>query len=666
MTPVLPRLPMLLLLATFAAGCILQADRVPAWCALVALGALAWRWLNHRGRLALPNQVLRVGLALLLLLGVLVSFRTLNGRAAGSALLMVMGAAKLLETRTARDAVVMTIVSLVLVLAAALDRQSLGRLPLYLGTAWLALACLAAIGNVRSAQSVRFALFTAGRTALYSLPLAALCFVLVPRLPGALWTMPGGARATTGLSEQMSPGSISDLAISEDIAFRVRFDGAPPPPESRYWRGPVLHNFDGYTWSRSRQIALSQDSQPLSAPLGYHVMLEPQGNDYLFTLDYLDRIDNIRYYRLFDGEVHARQAISVPTLYDAVSHLQARSSDELSILGRRMDTRLPEGRNPRSVALAQQLRATAASDADYAARVMDFFRNGGFEYSLTPPLVDHDSIDNLLFKDRLGYCGHFASAFVMLMRAAGIPARIVTGYLGGTWNGVGGYYTVRQSDAHAWAEVWVVGRGWTRFDPTSVVAPERMERTAADVLAGRRDAAGALLGEAGWLNRLRDTWEAAGGWWQEQVVNFNRARQLDLLAKFGLDKLDYGGMALLLILGGTAWVLLLFLILSRRAAQAPRDALARLWERFQTMLRRRGVEVADHDGPDAIRHRARAQLPQAAGEIDLFAAEYMRLRFGGGDTTDARALSLLKARLSSIARATAAHRRRRTAPAAPG
>ncbi len=481
MSPPLARLPLLLLLAAYSAGCLLHADRTPLWCTAVAVATVLWRWLHFRGRIPLPNQFLRIGIALLLLFGVFASFRTLNGLAAGSALLVVMGAAKLLETRTPRDAVVVATVALILVLAAALDRQGLLRLPLYVGTGWLALASIAALGSVGAAHSARRAFLTAGKSALYAVPLAALCFVLVPRLPGALWTMPGGGRAETGLSDEMSPGSISDLSISEEIAFRVRFDGPPPPVTQRYWRGPVLHDFDGYTWRRRQgQFARSQGEEMLSPPLRYRVMLEPHGRNYLFALDTLESIEGIGYQRSYDGETLAWRPISAPVAYDAVSHLQWRSSGELSALGRRLDTRLPAGRNPRSVALAQQLRAASGSDADYAGRVTEYFRTGGFEYSLTPPLLDLDSIDDLLFRTRLGYCGHFASAYVMLMRAAGVPARVVTGYMGGSWNSVGGYYTVRQSDAHAWAEVWLDGNGWTRFDPTGVVAPDRLQRGGLD------------------------------------------------------------------------------------------------------------------------------------------------------------------------------------------
>jgi transglutaminase-like putative cysteine protease len=652
MKALLPPLPTRLLLAAFGAGCLLQVDRAPLWCTAVAAAALLWRWLHFRGRLPLPNRALRIAITLMLALGVVLSFRTLNGLAAGSALLIVMGAAKLLETRTLSDAVVVATVALVLVLAAALDRQGLARLPLYVGTGWLALASIAALGSRQAAASPRRAFLAAGRTALYAVPFAALCFLLTPRLPGALWAIPGGASARTGLSDEMSPGDISELSISEEIAFRVRFDGPPPPPAQRYWRGPVLHDFDGYTWRRAAgQPMRRQGDAMLSPPLRYHVMLEPHGRNYLFPLDTPASIDGVGFQRLADGEILAWRRITAPLAYEAVSHLQWRSAEELTRSRRALDTRLPPGRNMRSLALARELRATVDTDAQFAARVLEYLGTGGFEYSLTPPLLDYDSIDDLLFRTKLGFCGHFASAFVTLMRAAGVPARVVTGYQGGSWNPLGGYYTVRQSDAHAWAEVWFEERGWTRFDPTGVVAPERLLRSASDATEASRTAAGTLLGEMRWLRGLRDAWEAAGGWWQEQVVNFNRAKQRDLLDKLGLGRFDYGGLVLLLTASGAVWALLLLTLLARTASGPRRDRLARLWEAFLALLLRRGVPVAAHDGPDAIRRRAQRELPQAAGEIDLFAAEYARLRYGGGDATDARALTALQGRLGAIRRA---------------
>lgn len=653
MTTALARTPARLMLLAFGAACALHADRAPPWCVLAAGCGMLWFWLHTRGRLALPGPWARRLLTLSLLAGVMLSFGTLNGLAAGSALLMVMGALKLLELRSVRDTVVITTVTLILVLAAALDRQDLLRLPLYLATGWLALATIASIGSAAAAASAPLAFRRAGLNMLLAVPFAVLAFILVPRLPGALWSMPGSEQAQTGLSDEMSPGGISDLAVSDAIAFRVRFDDAVPAPAERYWRGPVLHDFDGNTWrnERGRSPLPYQPVEYLSPPLGYQVMLEAHHREWLFTLDTGRSLTGRRARQSAEGQFLAYRPVTQPTIYQAISHVRTRASGELSTTAQRRDTRLPAGRNPRTLELAGTLRAQAASDADYAALVMRYFGSNGFEYTLTPPQLDYNSVDDLLFNTRLGFCGHFASAFVTLMRAAGVPARVVTGYLGGTWNGIGGYYVVRQSDAHAWAEVWLEGQGWVRFDPTAMVAPERLQRGLNDLLPQARSATEALVQDTTWLRDLRDAWDAAGSWWRERVVNFNAGSQRDLLARLGLGDIDWRGMATLLLAGTVLWALLL--LASLRRGRVHRDALGKLWERYLALLRRRGLAVAAHEGPEAIRRRAAGAWPQAAEAIERFTRGYAQQRFGAATPTAAAALPGLRRQLRAIARATA-------------
>jgi protein-glutamine gamma-glutamyltransferase len=660
-SPVVP-VSVRLMLASLAGGAVLHADRLPLWCSVVAMAALIWQWLHSIGKLKLPTRAFLVPLTLALLAGVVASFGTFSGLSAGTALLLVMGAAKLLETRTPRDVAVATCVSLVLVLAACLDRQSLLRLPLYLASGWTALATFAASGSARGATSAARAYGVAGRALLPALPFALLCFVLVPRLPGALWSMPPGESAQTGLADEMSPGSISELSQSDDIAFRVRFEGTAPPLEQRYWRGPVLHEFDGYTWRRSARGAPAQEPTPLSAPLRYQVMLEPTNRVFLFGLDSVASIEGRRHMRTFDGQILATRAITAAIAYSGVSHLRTRFDGPLSILGRKLDTALPAGRNPQSIALARTIRARAASDRHYAILILDYFRAAGFEYTTTPPLLDLDSVDDLIFNTRRGFCGHFASAYATLMRAAGVPARVVTGYLGARWNPVGGYYTVRQSEAHAWTEIWIEGEGWTRVDPTAVVAPERLEQRADGLLAGGRSIMRGLSGDAIWLQNLRDYWDAAGGWWQENVVRFNRAAQLNLLRRLGLDDIDFPGMTLLLAGCATVWAMALWAIGRRRPVGARPDALARIWAQYVALLASRGITVAAYDGPRAIAALAAGRLPSAAAEISAFTARYAALRFGTAESTET-ALSFLRAQLRRIARTTTASRRQRTAAA---
>jgi protein-glutamine gamma-glutamyltransferase len=652
-----------LMLASLASAAMLHADRAPPWCLLAAAAAIIWHWLHSIGRLKLPARMAMVVLSLALMAGVAASFGTFSGLSAGTALLLVMGAAKLLETRTSRDVAVVTAVSLILVLAACLDRQSLLRLPLYLASGWTSLATLAASGSLDGSSSARRAYGIAGRALLPALPFAVLCFVLVPRMPGALWSMPPGEGAQSGLADEMSPGSISELSLSDEIAFRVRFEGAAPPPEQRYWRGPVLHAFDGYTWRRTGGIgAPPQQATPLSPPLRYQVMLEPTNRVHLFGIDSVASIEGRRYFQTFDGQVLASRAITTAIAYNAVSHLRTRVAGSLSNLGRRLDTALPPGRNPQTIALARAMRSRASSDLQYSIMILEYFRDAGFEYTTTPPLLDLDSVDDLVFNTRRGFCGHFASAYATFMRAAGVPARVVTGYLGASWNPVGGYYTVRQSQAHAWTEIWIEGEGWTRIDPTAVVAPERLEQGANGLLAGRGDLLGGLSGSGLWLRNLRDYWDAAGGWWQENIVRFNRGAQLNLLRRLGLDHIDFPGMTLLLAGGAALWALGLWALARRGPARTRPDAVARIWKQFVSLLASRGITVAAHDGPRTVAAKAARRLPSAAAEINGFIARYVAMRFGTAESSE-EALTFLRDHLRRIERATASDRPPRTAPA---
>jgi protein-glutamine gamma-glutamyltransferase len=663
---------MLVVLASFAAGVLLHVDRVPVWCLATAAIAVSWHWLHATGHLHLPRATPRLLIAAALCAATLASFRTFQGLGAGSALLVVMGAAKLLEVRKRRDALVVAYVSLVLLLAACLDRQSLVRLPLYLLTGWTACAAITALGESgmdasRKMRPIRHAFRASGMALLLGLPFAVVCFVFVPRLPGPLWGIPPGDQARTGLDDEMSPGSISDLSTSDAPAFRVRFDGAAPPPSARYWRGPVLHNFDGYTWSRLPHQATPAPAFEAQGPdVRYHVMLEPHGRNWLFGLDTVVSVTAPRTFTTFDGQVLSTRPVTSIQSYDAVSSLRVRYPEGLSSMGRRLDTRLPADRNPRSAELARTLWSGSSSDRDYARRVLELFRTGGFRYTLTPPRLNRDSVDDLLFNTRLGFCGHFASAYVSMMRAAGVPSRVVTGYLGGEWNSIGGYYLVRQSDAHAWAEVWLEGEGWTRIDPTAVVAPERLERGLLDLMPDSVPAASRLLRTTPWIRDLVAAWDASGNWWQERIVRFNMNTQMELLRRLGLGDIDYRGMAMLLLVAATAWGLLVALWAARGPRDARMDGLGTTWLRFIALLRRNGLQVAAHEPPRGIARRAAGRFPVVARELSQFTDQYLALRYGPGPAPSPLQIRTLRGLLRRIARGTAMPHRPRTAAATKG
>jgi transglutaminase-like putative cysteine protease len=466
--------------AAFAGGVLLHIDRLPLWACAAALTLIAWRLLRARTVGWYPGIVLRAVLALALVGLVLARFHTLNGLAAGGTLLVLMAGLKLLETRTPRDEYVMVGAALFLLLAACLDREDLVRTPLYAVQAWLCCAALAVVAypDCRALAAARLA----GRALLVALPLAALLFVFFPRLPGAFWAIPQGGEASTGLSDSMSPGSIVRLTASYEPAFRAKFHGAIPPPAERYWRGPVLHDFDGYTWRAGAGFHPREQLENLGISYRYSVTLEPSRRRWWLALDIPAESPDPHVLLTYDHQLLADAPVTDRVTFEALSYTHAATAQAPDPAAQRQDTALPEGSNPRSAALARALRRRAGSDADFVRAVLEFLRSGGFAYTLTPERLGTNPVDDFLFNTRAGFCGHYASAFATLMRAAGIPSRVVTGYLGGEWNPIGGYFVVRQSDAHAWTEVWLTGRGWIRVDPTAVVAPERLERGIFDLL----------------------------------------------------------------------------------------------------------------------------------------------------------------------------------------
>jgi transglutaminase-like putative cysteine protease len=464
-------------------------------------------------------------------------------------------------------------------------------------------------------------------------------FLFFPRLPGGFWALPTADQAITGLSDEMTPGGISQLAQSDEPALRVRFAGALPPARERYWRGPVLHDFDGETWRRRRGPTGRQAALEYRGPeYRYSMTVEPGSLPVVPAMQYAQPLRLPFVFFTDDYQVVLPRALEQPRTFELVSYPEAVSTGELQAYARGVDLALPRDRNPRTLALAHQLRAGVADDLGYVRATLEYLRTGGFTYTLTPQLLGRNSIDDLLFGTHEGFCGHYASAFVTLMRAGGVPARVVTGYLGGEWNPIGGYLQVRAAEAHAWAEVWLPGRGWTRADPTAVVAPERLTRGDYSFVAGAAGAAVRRLHRPQWLNEALLAWDATNAWWQDKVIGFNFARQLDFTRWLGLGDADWQVLAALLGAGLLAWVAWLSWSLRRTLPRAKSDVLARGWQLVERRLRRAGLARPTQEGILDFSTRISAARPALGPSLLPLARQYLDLRFGPpGDATAARA-----------------------------
>lgn len=606
-----------------------HAPHLPGWILLIVAACGAWRLTVDRLGWRLPPRPLRIVVAFLALLGVLFSYRTLNGLDAGTALLVLMAGVKLLETRTARDLTILVFLAYFLVFAGFLYDQALLQLPYMLLTAWVLTATLMRVHQSGGSMTMRAALGQTGRMLLMGVPLAALLFVFFPRLPGQFWALPARASATTGLTEEMSPGDVSELSISSAIAFRVKFEGALPPPAERYWRGPVLHDFDGRTW-RLRPMAYPEQSvRPMGPSYRYRVTIEPHQRHWVFPLDLVTGWTHPRLRRTHDHQLLTplNRPISTVSSFELESSTAYRIEGPLPVTLARADTRLPEGRNPRANALARELRARAGSDAAFVDAVLEMFRREAFYYTLEPPRLEADSVDDFLFNTRRGFCEHFASAFTALARAAGIPARVVTGYQGGEYNPLGDYLIVRQSDAHAWSEVWLEGRGWVRVDPTAAVAPERIERGLDAAIAENEPLPGRLLRRNSTLSQIRLAWDAINTFWQGQIVEFGLVQQRSLLARLGVD--DAGWKALGAAIGLTlaAFFLVLFAWLAWRFRPRDRDPVKQAYDVLCRRLARRNLARRPGEGPSDYLQRIARARPELARELEAIRALYISLRY---------------------------------------
>ena len=423
----------------------------------------------------------------------------------------------------------------------------------------------------------------------------------------------------TGLSDDMAPGDIAQLYIDDSPVLRVQFEGTPPPQNEMYWRGPVLSLFDGRRWTRSGFLSNNLPASrlvPLGPPVRYRVEQEPTDRRYLIALD-IPATTPERAFIGLDHMLYRRRAQTLLTAYEVTSYTRYQLEPELLQTFRQTYTRLPVSFNPRTLALVRQWESEGARGEALIGRALQWF-NREFTYTLSPSLLGRDSVDDFLFNTKAGYCEHFSSAFVVMMRAGGLPARVVTGYQGGRPNQIDDYWVVRQSDAHAWAEVWLDGRGWVRIDPTSAVAPERIERGTES-----------LEPESAWRSFTRpfiDVGDFVRRGWNELVLGFDAARQRALLQRMGVDNSSVPQLGLVLGAGMALGLGLTLWLLLRRPPDA-RDRLGRAYARFLARLARAGVAKPPHEGPLDFAQRAAQAVPQAAGNVLALSHRYMRHRY---------------------------------------
>ena len=616
------------LLASLALAIAPHLGHMPLWVGPLCAALALWRVVVERGKANFPHKALLFAFTAVAAGGIFMHFHTLLGRDAGVALLVVMIALKLMEMKSPRDTMVVLFLGYFLVITGFLYSQSIPMALYLFVVVWVTTATMIGHSDVNRGLAVRPRVQLAATLLLQAVPLMLVLFVLFPRVP-QLWALPKDAHAgMTGLSDSMTPGAISQLILSDAVAFRVQFDGAPPPANQRYWRGPVLWDYDGRTWStRTPPAGDAPQVELLGEPLRYALTLEPHNQRWLFALELPAALPPDSRARA-DMKIVSRNPVQNRLRYSLASHPRYRFGTELDDAGRQRALRLPPQANPRTRELAARWRDSGVGAEAIVDEALGMFRNQNFFYTLRPPLLGTQAMDDFLFNTRRGFCEHYAGAFVFLMRAAGVPARVVTGYQGGAPNPLGDYFIVRQSDAHAWAEVWLDGRGWVRVDPTAAVSPDRVEQGIAAALPVAELPLALAQLDVAWLQRVRLSWDLVNNHWNQWVLGYGHERQRSFLARFHASLATWKGMTIALV---SAIAVLLLAIALWMLWHVPRrgiDPVQAAYARFCARLARRGMTRAPNEGPADFAQRAIEGRPDLAGEIGRITDLYVRLRYG--------------------------------------
>ncbi|MEH6626048.1 MAG: DUF3488 and transglutaminase-like domain-containing protein [Motiliproteus sp.] len=642
----IPRNSLIWLLAAMFAGIAPHLSRLPLWLIAVCLLSGGWRVMVYRSRWRLPNRWVKAVLVLSGIAAVLGHYGTLLGPEAGTALLILGFCFKLLETHSRRDAFVVVVLGFFVVATAFFFTQSMAI------TAYLMLVCFMVTAALIGLNQTPLQTHP-GRTAkralkliAQSLPLMLVLFIFVPRV-SPLWSLDlGSSQARTGLSDRITPGDIAQLSRSPELAFRVEFDGPMPPQHKLYWRALVMDHYDGATWSRG---SVDMDKEPLVAVFGgkqlpwqsqlrrlsdsyrYRIIMEPTDQRWLFALPAATS-SNIKVGQSRDFRLLTANPIRQPFSYNVESYLNYKLDENLPGWLARQNTQLPGSGNPRSRALAQQLKNQSTDTEDLVRRMMDMFRNQPFSYTLRPPRLQGDRIDQFMFESRQGFCSHYAGAFVFMMRAAGVPARVVAGYQGGELNPMGDYLLVHQFDAHAWAEVWMPNRGWTRVDPTAAIAPSRVEQGVEEALAGEQSFLEDSLfspvryRRIAWLSQLRFAMDYINFAWHRSVLGYNEKFQSEFLANF-LGPINFRKLGIWMVVGVMSTLLLIALLLFWKRMGAPRDPLLALYMKFCTKMAKR--DMARRTGESEVEYlgRLKQRWPEKTALMEELTKLYLQGRY---------------------------------------
>ena len=639
---------MYFLLAGLVVVLLPHLEHLPLWTNLTCFSLLMWRLLYDMKRLPLPNRFVIFLLFVLITLGVLSSYFTIVGREAGTALLICMIYLKLFEIKSLRDISLIVQLAFFAIVVTFLFSQSIFVAMSMLVAVVLLMTALIDFQHAKSGQdqhvhSEKDHLILALKMLIYAIPLAIVIFILFPRTSTPLWGLPHDAFvAKTGLSDEMSPGKISNLVDSEEVAFRVQFKSRIPEPAKTYWRGPVFWAFDGRTWSAPvlqrgamKKIILVNPTNPIE----YTVTLEPHNNFWLFALDQPAVIPE---HAILSTEMQllARKPVNHLMRYEMTSYLDY-TLPWVPWLSRERYLQVPAKSAPRARQYMQTLLKQYPDKADIVNAVLTRFRNKQYYYTRRPPQLSGDPTDAFLFDTKRGYCEHYASSFTVLMRLAGIPARVVTGYQGGEMNPLSNYMIVRQSDAHAWSEIYLNGKGWLRVDPTAVIPAGNIEdvgdvgRFRSELIDPKK------LSEQSWFTTsardLQYAWDAVNNRWNQWVIGYSNQSQKSLFKAIGIPEITWRGLSYVLFATLSIFTLLIAVNIFQ-AQRVRKNAIEKIYQQFLRKLRPLHIEKAPSEGALNFSRRVARQFPNQTRELMNIASLYNDIRYAGANQGTANAL----------------------------
>ncbi len=620
------RHPLIWALGALAVGFAPHTPYFPAWITALTAVCMAFRLLAEHYRWHLPSTWIRSLFAVFAFIGVLAMYSSINGVVPGTALLAVMAALKLLETHRQRDLYVLLFIALFLVLSALLREQALWSLPYLCIALVITVIAWQQVARRGAALPLRASLQTGLRVSAQAAPLLLVFWVLFPRVPGPFWAVPTQAgSASTGISDRIEPGSIASLIQSNEVAFRVEFMDEMPPARDLYWRGPVMERLVGRAWTITDPLPYGRrdgKARYEGAAYRYRMTLQPTGQRWVFGLDVPETWDLPSVRLTSTQQLAVFKPLDERTVINLRSYTRFTIGESLHERTAHYLTRLPPESNPRTRELARELRAASADVDEFVSATLQLFRNDDFVYTLEPPGLGLNSVDEFLFRTKAGFCEHYAAAFATLMRAGGVPARLVAGYHGGEVNPLGGYLIVRQSDAHAWVEIWREGAGWTRVDPTAEVSAVRIE-SGLDAALGERRGIGRFF-DVEWLRNAGLTWDMINARWDEWVLGYGPETQQRFMRWLGIDDPRWETLATLLGVGSLLVLALVALALARRYRPPATDAAEAVYRRTLAAMQ---LVMAPHETPSMAAARARTLKPDLANDVERVFDAYQQLRF---------------------------------------